>query len=141
MASKKYIVSGAVAVVGSGAGQRYLYRGALVPDSLLTDEQAERLVRRNLLSELDPEVAAALAGAVGGNEETDGEGETVRPYPEGDPVEEWKGDEIRRFAAAQDPVIEIPSGVTTKAGAVEVITKALAERREQQGTGAQTPAA
>lgn len=129
MASKKYIVSGPVAVVGDGAGQQYLYRGTIVPDTLLTDEQAERLVRRNLLAELDPEVAAALAAAAA--EVADEAEDGGKPYPDGDPVEAWKGEEIRRFAAAQEPPIEIPSNVTTKAGAVEVIDAALAERRAQ----------
>lgn len=102
MGARAYRVTGAAAVIRKGGHERYLDRGALVAGDGLDDDNAKHLLEVGLIEEFELP-----------DEEPD--------FPEGDPSEDWKGDQLRVFA--KEKGIELPKSAS-KAELVALIKSA-----------------
>lgn len=77
---KQFEVVGAVAVIPTKDGsERYMYRGAIVSDDAFTGEGLEHVLSVGLIAEVAVEAA----------------------FPEGDPSETWKVDELKAYAESK----------------------------------------
>lgn len=96
-----HIVKGALVIAKAEDGSDvYLYRGAPVPSHISTKEVA-RLVEGGFIEEI----------------------KTEAEYPEGEPVESWKGDQLKAYA--RDHQVDL-GGATNKADMVAAIAAAKA---------------
>jgi len=103
---KQYVVSGPVAVIKTQDGsERYVYRGAVVSESVFTAESIEHNLSVGLLAESDE-----LAESLSGEDEK--------------PADSWNHERIDAWAAAQQPPLVFTGESLTKAQKLEQITAA-----------------
>ncbi|PZE23861.1 hypothetical protein [Curtobacterium sp. MCBD17_028] len=111
--AKLYTVTGAAAVIGSGAAQRYVYRGGVFTDEGVKPEQIEHLKSVNLIADHVADTSQEVT------------------LPDGDPTEQWTVVQLRKYAA--DNSISLGSA-TTKADIAAAIIAAKADS-DTSGTG------